>query len=275
MFNLRGKLLTTDRPLVMGIINITPDSFYPGSRFMDEAGLLKQAEKMIQDGADLLDIGGQSSRPGAVKVGAEDELGRVIGPVALLHKHFPGVPLSVDTYYAKVAGEAVAAGASLVNDISGGYLDPLMLETVGRLGVPYVCMHMKGTPATMSKEADYDNVTMEVLDYFIRRMEDCRKAGIHDVILDPGLGFAKKHVHDLILLKDLAVFKILDRPILLGISRKSVIYKTLGITADEALNGTTVLNTLGLLNGAVILRVHDPKEARQAIRLLELYAGKN
>lgn len=274
MLNLRGKLLTTDRPLVMGIINITPDSFYAGSRFTDETGLLKQAEKMIQDGADLLDIGGQSSRPGASTIGIEEELHRVIGPMALLHSHFPETPLSVDTYYARVAREAVGAGASLVNDIGGGYLDEAMLETVGRLGVPYVCMHMKGTPATMSREAVYENVTMEVLDYFIRRVEDCRKAGIHDVILDPGLGFAKKHAHDLELLKNLSVFKMPGRPILLGISRKSVIYKTLGITAEEALNGTTVLNTLGLLNGADILRVHDPREARQAIRLLELYAVK-
>jgi dihydropteroate synthase len=258
----------------MGIINITPDSFYSGSRFTDETALLNQAEKMLLDGADLLDIGGQSSRPGASTIGTEEELRRVIAPIGLLHRHFPEAILSVDTYYAVVAREAVGAGAALVNDIGGGYLDPDMLETVGRLGVPYVCMHMKGTPATMSREAVYENVTMEILDYFIRRVDDCRKAGIHDVILDPGMGFAKKPAHNLELLKNLSILKMPGRPILLGISRKSVIYKALGIKAEEALNGTTVLNTLGLLNGADVLRVHDPKEARQAIRLLELYREK-
>jgi len=236
---------------------------------MEESALIRQAERMLLDGADMLDIGGQSTRPGAEQVGAEEELKRVVGAIALLHRYFPEAFLSVDTWYSRVAGEAVGAGASLVNDISGGMLDTGMLTTVGRLGVPYVCMHMKGTPQTMNREAIYGNVTAEVLDFFIQRMEDCRKAGIHDVILDPGMGFAKKGSHNLILLKNLAVFTMLGRPILLGISRKSVIYKTLGITAAEALNGTTVLNTLGLQGGASILRVHDPKEARQAIQLLQ------
>lgn len=255
----------------MGIINVTPDSFYQGSRFTDPAALVSQAEKMLLDGADLLDIGGQSSRPGAAIVGAEEELKRVTGIIALLHDRFPEAILSVDTWHAAVAWEAVAAGASLVNDISGGSLDAAMLTTVGRMGVPYVCMHMKGTPATMNKEAHYEDVTKEVLDFFIRRLEDCRRAGIHDVILDPGMGFAKTHAHNLHLLKTLSVFKMLERPLLLGISRKSTIYKTLGVTAEDALNGTTVLHTLGLQHGANILRVHDPKEARQAIRLWEAY----
>ncbi|HTI09740.1 MAG TPA: dihydropteroate synthase [Puia sp.] len=267
--NCKGRLLLVEKPLVMGIINITPDSFYEGSRVMEESALIRQAERMLLDGADMLDIGGQSTRPGAEQVGAEEELKRVVGAIALLHRYFPEAFLSVDTWYSRVAGEAVGAGASLVNDISGGMLDTGMLTTVGRLGVPYVCMHMKGTPQTMNREAIYGNVTAEVLDFFIQRMEDCRKAGIHDVILDPGMGFAKKGSHNLILLKNLAVFTMLGRPILLGISRKSVIYKTLGITAAEALNGTTVLNTLGLQGGASILRVHDPKEARQAIQLLQ------
>lgn len=269
--NCKGKLLAIDRPLVMGIINVTPDSFYQGSRFTDPAALVSQAEKMLLDGADLLDIGGQSSRPGAAIVGAEEELKRVTGIIALLHDRFPEAILSVDTWHAAVAWEAVAAGASLVNDISGGSLDAAMLTTVGRMGVPYVCMHMKGTPATMNKEAHYEDVTKEVLDFFIRRLEDCRRAGIHDVILDPGMGFAKTHAHNLHLLKTLSVFKMLERPLLLGISRKSTIYKTLGVTAEDALNGTTVLHTLGLQHGANILRVHDPKEARQAIRLWEAY----
>lgn len=269
--NCKGRLLVAERPLVMGIINVTPDSFYEGSRFMQETDIIRQAEQMLEDGADLLDIGGQSTRPGAEQVGIEEELRRVVGSIALLHRHFPKIIISVDTWYSRVAREAVAAGACLVNDISGGTLDTNMLDTVGRLGVPYVCMHMKGTPATMNKEAVYEDVTGEVLDFFIRRVEDCRRAGIHDVILDPGMGFAKKGVHNLTLLKNLSVFTMLERPILLGISRKSVIYKTLGITAEEALNGTTVLNTLGLLNGADILRVHDPKEARQAIALVNIY----
>lgn len=271
--NCKGRLLTAESPLVMGILNITPDSFYEGSRFMEEEMLVRQAGQMLQDGADILDIGGQSTRPGALEVGEAEELQRVVGAVTVLHRHFPDAILSVDTWYARVAREAVAAGASLINDISGGLLDKDMLAMAGRLGVPYVCMHMKGTPQTMNQEAVYENVTLEVLDFFIRRMEDCRKAGIHDVILDPGMGFAKNRTHNLELLENLSVFTRLGRPVLLGISRKSVVYKTLGITAGEALNGTTVLNTLGLLGGASILRVHDPKEARQTIRLLQAMPG--
>ena len=269
--NAKGRLLAIRRPLVMGIINRAPDSFYSGSRFPDNTELLQQAEKMITEGADWLDIGGQSTRPGAAPVSEEEELRRVVDAIDLLHRQWPEVPLSVDTWYARVAAEAVGAGASIVNDISGGLLDPDMLATVGRLGVPYICMHMKGTPATMNREAVYDDVVREVLDFFIRRIEDCRRAGIHDVILDPGFGFSKTSVHNFQLLRRLDVFRICGKPILLGISRKSTIYRTLGVTPEEALNGTTVLNTLGLLHGANILRVHDPKEARETIRLLEAY----
>jgi len=270
MFTLNGhgRLRTGDRPLVMSVINSTPDSFYEGSRLGSGKELLVQAEKMLQDGADILDIGGQSTRPGAEWVGEEEELRRIIPHITLLKQYFPDIFLSVDTWYSRVAREAVAAGASLINDVSGGLQDPEMLATVGRLGVPYVCMHMKGTPVTMNREAVYEDVTKEVLDFFIARTEDCRQAGIHDVILDPGMGFAKTHRHNLELLRNLSVFRMLGRPILLGVSRKSTIYKLLGITPEEALNGTTVLNTLGLLNGAGILRVHDPKEARQAITLV-------
>jgi len=256
----------------MGIINVTPDSFYQGSRLMDPGAILQRAEKMIREGADLLDIGGQSTRPGAEELSAEQESDRVLPVIEQLSRQFPDTILSVDTWYSKVAREAVRAGASMVNDISGGYLDPQMLDTVGELGVPYVCMHMKGTPKTMNKEAVYEDVTREVLDHFIRRIEDCRKAGIHDLILDPGLGFAKNAGHNFTLLKNLSALKICHRPILIGVSRKSFIYKTLGIDVEEALNGTTVLNTLALLNGADILRVHDPKEAAQAVRLLSAAA---
>jgi dihydropteroate synthase len=269
--NAKGKLLDIHRPVIMGIINRDPDSFYAGSRFTDNTALLRQAEKMITEGADWLDIGGQSTRPGATSIGEAEELRRVVNAIDLLHREWPGLPLSVDTWRAQVAREAVAAGAAIVNDISGGLLDPDMLLTVGRLGVPYICMHMKGTPETMNREAVYGNVVTEVLDYFIRRIEACRRAGIHDVILDPGLGFAKTAAHNFQLLRGLALFRICGKPLLLGVSRKSTIYKTLGITSEEALNGTTVLHTLGLLNGADILRVHDPKEAREAILLLEAY----
>jgi len=269
--NAKGRLLTLHRPLVMGIINRAPDSFYSGSRFPDNTALLQQAEKMIAEGADWLDIGGQSTRPGAAPVGEEEELTRVVDAINLLHRRWPEIPLSVDTWYAGVAAGAVAAGAAMVNDISGGLLDPAMLVTVGRLGVPYICMHMKGTPQTMNREAVYDDVVGEVLDFFIRRIEDCRKAGIHDVILDPGFGFSKTSAHNFQLLRRLDVFRMCGKPLLLGISRKSTIYKTLGVAPEEALNGTTVLHTLALLNGANILRVHDPKEAREAIRMLEAY----
>lgn len=259
--------MTVDRPLVMGIINRTPDSFFAGSRAADDTLLLQQAEKMILEGADILDIGGQSTRPHAELLGEEEELHRVVDAIAELHRRWPEVPLSIDTWYARVAREAVAAGAAMINDVSGGTLDADMLPTVARLRVPYVCMHMKGTPATMNKEAVYEDVVREVLDFFIRQIEACRLAGIHDVILDPGFGFSKTAAHNFQLLHHLALFRITGKPILLGVSRKSTIYRTLGVTPEEALNGTTVLHTIGLLNGADILRVHDVKEAREAILL--------
>jgi len=266
--NCKGRLLVVDKPLVMGIINTTPDSFYEGSRFMGETGVLKQAERMLQAGADILDIGGQSTRPRSEQVSEEEELNRVTGAIASLHYNFPDAVISIDTYYARVAAEAVAAGASIVNDISGGAIDERMLPTVGRLQVPYVCTHMKGTPATMQQHAHYHDVTREVLDFFIQKTADCKAAGIIDIIIDPGFGFAKTREHNFTLLKNLATFQMLHMPVLVGISRKSMIHKTLGITADEALNGTTVLNTVGLLNGANILRVHDVKEAKEAIALV-------
>lgn len=266
--NCKGRLLVVDKPLVMGIINTTPDSFYEGSRFMGETGVLKQAERMLQAGADILDIGGQSTRPHSELVSEEEELNRVTGAIASLHYNFPDAVISIDTYYARVATEAVAAGASIVNDISGGTIDEQMLPTVGRLQVPYVCTHMKGTPATMQQHAHYQDVTREVLDFFIQKTADCKAAGITDIIIDPGFGFAKTREHNFTLLKNLATFQMLNMPVLVGISRKSIIHKTLGITADEALNGTTVLNTIGLLNGANILRVHDVREAKEAITLV-------
>jgi dihydropteroate synthase len=269
--NCKGKLLRVDKPLVMGIINITPDSFYEYSRFMTEEGILKQAEKMIREGADILDIGGQSTRPGTGLLGEEEELNRVIGAVKSVHNNFPEVIISIDTYYSKVAKEGITAGASIINDISAGNLDKAMLSVVGEMGVPYVCMHMKGEPRTMQQDPVYENVTLEVLDFFIQKKEECKMAGIKDIILDPGFGFGKKATHNFELLRNLSVFKMAGCLLLLGISRKATIYKTLGISAKESLNGTTVLNTIGLLNGADILRVHDVKEAKEAISLFSNY----
>ncbi len=255
----------------MGVLNRTQDSFYSGSRVAGDDTLLRQASALLADGADWLDIGGQSTRPGAETVGEEEELRRVVGAIGRLHREWPEVILSVDTWHSRVAALAVEAGAGIVNDVSGGAMDPAMLATVGRLVVPYVCMHMKGTPATMNSEANYENVVTAVLDYFIGRIEACRQAGIHDVILDPGLGFAKTAVHNFQLLHKLSVLRICGKPLLLGVSRKSTIYRTLGIGPEDALNGSTVLHTLGLLHGANILRVHDPKEAREVVVLLEAY----
>ena len=267
--NCKGRLLVADKPLVMGIINVTPDSFYAGSRQVTVDGVLRQAETMLDQGADILDIGGQSSRPGSSVVGEDEELKRVIEGIAALHDRFPEVFISVDTYYSKVAREAVSAGACIVNDISAGAIDSNMFATVSSLKVPYILMHMQGTPQTMQQSSQYENVTREVLDFLIAKIDLLKKEGIRDIIIDPGFGFGKTIAHNFELLRQLSVFKIIDHPLLLGISRKSTIYKTLGINADEALNGTTVLNTIGLMNGASILRVHDVKPAKEAVRLVD------
>jgi len=255
----------------MGIINVTPDSFYSGSRKTTVNEALQKAEQMITEGATILDIGGQSTRPGSMQIEPTEEAERVIPAIEAIHKQFSGVIISVDTFYASVAGQSVQAGASMVNDISGGHFNETMLSAVAKLKVPFVCMHIKGTPKTMQQNAVYENVTREITDYFIQRIDACRKAGIHDVIIDPGFGFGKTIAHNFQLLRELSIFKIFERPVLLGISRKSTIYKTLGITAEESLNGTTVLHTLGLLNGVDILRVHDVKEAVEAIKLVTRY----
>jgi dihydropteroate synthase len=269
--NCKGRLLVIDEPIVMGIINVTPDSFYSSSRKGSVDDALRQAGKMLSEGAAILDIGGQSTRPGSEDIGVDGELQRVIPVIEAIIGRFPECYISIDTYYAKVATEAVEAGACIVNDISSGNLDNKMIETVAGLRTPYIAMHMKGTPANMQQHAQYENLTREVLDYFIKKTEQCRLAGINDVIIDVGFGFAKTIQHNFQLLKDLNVFKILQKPILVGLSRKATVYKTLGTTAEEALNGTTVLNTISLLNGANILRVHDVKEAKEAVKLMEAY----
>jgi dihydropteroate synthase len=268
--NCKGRLLVVDKPLVMGIMNVTPDSFYAGSRYQ-ESDILRQAEKMIADGASILDIGGQSTRPGSERITVEEELKRVVEPIRAIHERFPDMVISIDTFHAKVAAEAVAAGASIVNDVSAGSIDEAMISTVAGLGVPYVLMHMKGTLETIKQPAVYENMIREVLDFFILQTARCRKAGIKDITLDPGFGFGKNATQNLELLKKLPALHILSLPILVGLSRKTTIWKTLGITADEALNGTTVLNTLSLQNGANILRVHDVKEAMEAVKLWEAY----
>ncbi len=267
--NCKGRLLVIDKPVVMGIINVTPDSFYSGSRKPLIDDVLHQAEKMIKDGATIIDIGGQSTRPGSEEIGVEEELTRVIPSIEVISQRFPGSFISIDTYYAKVAAEAVSAGASFVNDISSGTLDASMIPTVASLQVPYIAMHMKGTPRTMQQNAHYEDVTLEVLDFFIKKTEECRRAGIKDIIVDVGFGFAKTIAQNFTLLKQLSIFKILQKPLLVGLSRKATVYKTLRISPEEALNGTTVLNTIALQNGANILRVHDVKEAVEAVALIK------
>jgi len=271
VLNCKGRLLVVDKPLVMGIINVTPDSFYSGSRFNLASDVLPQVEKMIKDGASIIDVGGQSTRPGSQQLSAEAELERVIGIIESIHFNFPDTVISIDTFHAKVAIDAVAAGASMVNDISAGGLDLNMISTVSSLNVPYVCMHMKGTPATMQQHAQYENIALETLDYFVKKVEQCRKAGIKDVIIDPGFGFAKTIEQNFLLLKQLPILRTLELPILCGLSRKSTVYKTLAVPVEESLNGTTVINTIALLNGANILRVHDVKEAKEAIELVAKY----
>ena len=272
--NCKGRLIQLTRPMVMGIINVTPDSFYEKSRAGNDAEVLQAAEKKVSEGAAMLDIGGQSTRPGSGRITAPEELKRVLPAIDSIHREFPETIISIDTYHAIVAKEAVEMGALLVNDISGGSMDPEMIHTVASLHVPYICMHMRGDPATMQQHAHYDHVTREVIDYFVRKTDELKKAGINDVLIDPGFGFGKTIEHNFRLLKELSSFKMLERPIVAGLSRKSTIYKTLGVTVEEALNGSTVLHTLALLNGANILRVHDVKEAMEVITLLEAYQCK-
>ena len=258
-------------PLVMGIVNATPDSFFTSHATPRLEMAHELARKMIAAGADIIDIGGQSTRPGSERIGPEEELERVIPLIKKLADTNPGTILSIDTYHRRVAEAAVAAGASIVNDISSGDMDPEMIPCVAQMNVPYICMHMKGTPATMHKNPQYEDVVREVLDYFIQKTSACKTAGIKDVIIDPGFGFGKTTAHNFALLKSLQALSIVGRPILAGLSRKATIYKTLDITADEALNGTTALHTIALLNGANLLRVHDVKEAKEAICLIGAY----
>lgn len=265
--------MVMDRPWIMGILNLTPDSFFEKSRLLaSKDGFLEVAEKMIFEGVDILDVGGYSSRPMADEVSIDEELKRTIPTIEKLKKEFPQILISIDTFRSKVAEIAVAAGADFVNDISAGELDPSMIDKVGKLNVPYIAMHMKGTPRTMQQKTDYHNILSEIMHYFSIKLNLCRKAGIKDVFIDPGFGFSKTLEQNYWILKNLAYFKTIQTPILVGVSRKSMIHKKLGISPDEALNGTTALHMAALINGANILRVHDVKEANETVKLYkEIY----
>ncbi len=269
--NCKGKLLVTDKPLVMGIINITPDSFYQGHLDKNRNEIIKLAGEMIASGADILDIGGQSTRPRSERISADEELKRVMPVIEAIHQQYNDAIISIDTYHSKVAKETVAAGASIVNDISAGNMDKQMIKTVAKLNVPYICMHMQGTPETMQQHPHYENLIKEVLDFFIYKIDECNRAGIKDIIIDPGFGFGKTIQHNFELLRNLNVFSILQKPILAGLSRKSFIYKTAGTTAGNALNSTIAANTIALMNGASILRVHNVKETKEIVSLYDVY----
>jgi dihydropteroate synthase len=270
--NCGGNLLDIIDPIVMGIINVTPDSFYKGSRVTDENTLLKQAERMMTEGAAILDIGGMSSRPGAEIIDEKEELERVLPAVKSVLKRFPEAIISVDTIRSSVARACVSEGATMVNDITAGRFDADMFQTIADLkNIPYVVMHMKGeTPQNMQKQAIYDDIALEILDFFIERIGILRGMGVRDIVIDPGFGFGKTIEHNFGLLKKIHVFKMLEVPILAGLSRKSMIWKTLNISADEALNGTTVCHVIALQQGAKILRVHDVKEAVETIKLFQM-----
>jgi dihydropteroate synthase len=267
--NCKGRLCPLHRPVVMGILNVTPDSFYDGGRHFVVEAAISQALRMYEEGATILDVGGMSSRPGAEELPVAEEIRRVIPVIQAISERIPEAIISVDTVQPEVARLAVEAGASIVNDISAGRMVPGMYETVAALDVPYVLMHMKGTPKTMQKEAVYENVVEAVLEFLLDEVGKLKSLGIKDIIIDPGFGFGKTIAHNFQLLQYLHTLKILPYPILAGISRKSMIYRTLGITPEEALNGTTALNMVALQQGASILRVHDVRQAVETIKIFE------
>ncbi|QNR84908.1 dihydropteroate synthase [Pedobacter riviphilus] len=266
--NIKGKLIDLSSPKVMGILNITPDSFYSNSRTKSIDEALTKAAQFLDEGATFIDIGGYSSRPGAKDISTNEEVDRLVPVVESLVKTFPEAVISIDTFRAKVAQETISAGAHIINDIAAGDMDEQMFETVAKLQVPYIIMHMQGTPQNMQQNPVYNNVLLEVIDYLAKKVAALKALHVHDVIIDPGFGFGKTIEHNYGLLKQLEAFKIFKLPILVGFSRKGMIYKTLGTTAAEALNGTTVLNTIALQKGASILRVHDVKEAVECVKLV-------
>jgi dihydropteroate synthase len=267
--NLNGRLMVLDSPKVMGILNVTPDSFYDGGKFLTEKQLLTQAEKLLNEGADFLDIGGYSTRPGAEEINVNEELKRSVGAISTILKTFPQALISIDSFRSEVARAAVQEGAIMVNDVSGGELDPEMFEVVSKLNVPYVLMHMRGNPKTMTKLTNYDDVVKTVIDFFHPRIHRLTQLGVKDIIVDPGFGFAKTREQNFEMLGKLTHFGILGKPLLIGLSRKSMIWKTLGIEPKDALNGTTALHAIALTKGASILRVHDVKECVEAVTLVK------
>lgn len=267
--NCKGQLIDFSTPKVMGILNITPDSFYDGGRRKTTREFLLHTEEMLNAGANFIDVGAYSSRPGAVDISEEEELERILPVVESLLKNFPDILLSIDTFRSRIAKESVEAGAAIVNDISAGNLDPKMMEVVAKLQVPYIMMHMRGNPKTMKDLNEYEDLVQDILFYFSEKIAQARDLGINDLIVDPGFGFSKNIKQNFELLSHLELFKNLDLPILSGVSRKSFIYRTLGMEPEEALNGSTVLNTVSLTKGANILRVHDVKEAVEAVKLTQ------
>ena len=266
LLNCRGRMLDVSNPIVMGILNVTPDSFFDGGKFNDENNIRMQAAKMTDEGAMLIDLGAVSSRPGAVEVSEQEEWQRLEPALKLLTKEFPQCIISVDTFRASVAAMAIREGASIINDITAG-LDDKMFSLLAASNTPYIMMHMQGNPRTMQQNPSYENVTAEVMAFFIERLEKARNAGLKDIIIDPGFGFGKTIAHNFQLLEELDQFKVLECPVVVGLSRKSMVNNILGIKAAAALNGTTVLNTIALIKGANILRVHDVNEASQAVKL--------
>lgn len=269
--NCNGKILSLEKPVVMGILNITADSFYDGGKFSSDKAAIEQVSKMLEEGASIIDIGASSSKPGSVAIDEKEEIQKIENILKLLVKEFPTSIFSVDTFRASVAETALANGAGIINDISGGEMDARMFPFIAKEKVPYIMMHMQNTPKTMQDAPQYKNVVSEVFEYFEQRLNQLKSLGASDIIIDLGFGFGKTMEHNYSLLKNLSLFKKFELPILAGLSRKSMINKPLNISPKQALNGTTVLNTLALMNGANILRVHDVKEAMEAIKLVEYY----
>lgn len=272
--NCKGVLLDLSTPVVMGVLNLTPDSFFDGGKWLDDANCLNQVEKMLKEGASIIDIGGMSSRPGAETIAETVELNRVVPVIRQIAASFPEIILSVDTWRSKVAKEAIGAGAHIVNDISGGDFDPQLWATVAALQVPYILMHIQGAPENMQVQPHYEDILTEMTDYFITKLAVLKNLGVRDIVLDPGFGFGKTLTHNYRILANLKAFELLGLPILAGMSRKSMICKALNLTPDAALNGTTAANMLALEQGARILRVHDVKEASEAIKIWKLYRNE-
>ena len=274
MYNFNGKL-SQDTPLIMGILNVTEDSFYDGGRYTDDAQILQRAEEILTEGGDIIDIGAMSTKPNAKELPEEEELTKIVHTVQLLRERFPDAVLSIDTYRATVAKAAIESGANIINDISGGTFDPDMISTVGKLQVPYVLMHTPAKPAEMQQHTDYNNILGEMMQFFGRQIAQLHEQAVHDIILDPGFGFGKTLEQNYFLMQNLEVFHELGFPLLVGISRKSMIYKLLDTTPDHALNGTTVLNTIALMKGAAILRIHDVREAVETRKIVQTMRHNN